>query len=368
MCVTVAVMMSGAAVLGGGTIVGATTPPTTPPPTTSAPAAPSGPAPAPTTTVAPTTTTTTLPPVPAGVANPECVRVVRPGDSVSLLADQVTPEAVSTSALQTENGFGRDHVLRPGDLIDMCVGNDVDDIDGASRLRPATTLIPDADPAGVQAQQQKLNELFANFGIAPLEVDGRSGRLTRQQLCAARVFLGLPISRSDMAAGSAEEAELMALASLPVPPGAPRDADRWALIDMTCQVMIVGTSDVRFVFSTSTGIPEFPTRPVSEADAFRFDPAIENNGWHDSSEFPATYDNPLNGNMYKPIYFNDGQAIHGANTVPPQPASHGCARLTLDHQDALLDWLGLACATTQVWRESTINLTVTVQGEFLPDP
>jgi hypothetical protein len=134
--------------------------------------------------------------------------------------------------------------------------------------------------------------------------------------------------------------------------------------------MIVGegASGVRFVFPTSTGLAEFPTRPIAEADTFRFDPAIENNGWHDSSEFPATYDNPLNGNMYKPLYFNDGQAIHGANTVPPLPASHGCARLRLDHHDALVAWLGLQGATGPVWRESTINLTVTVQGEFLPDP
>ena len=356
--------------VGATAVANASAPPTTPPPTTTAPPTSSAPTPAPTTAAAPTTTTTTLPPVPAGVVNPECVRVVRPGDSVSLLADEVKPEAVGTSALQGENGFGGDHVLRPGDLIDMCVGNDVNDINGASRLRPATTLIPDTDPAAIQAQQTKLNELFANFGIAPLTVDGNSGRLTRQQLCAARVFLGLPISRSDMAPGSAEEAELMALTALPVPPGAPTDADRWALIDMTCQVMIVGegTSGVRFVFPTSTGLADFPTRPISEADAFRFDPAIENNGWHDSSEFPATYDNPLNGNMYKPLYFNDGQAIHGANTVPPTPASHGCARLRLDHQDALLAWLGLQGATEPIWRESTINLTVTVQGEFLPDP
>jgi hypothetical protein len=289
---------------------------------------------------------------------------------VSLLADEVRPEAVSTSALQGENGFGREHVLRPGDLIDMCVGNDVNDINGASRLRPATTLIPDASPAGVQAQQQQLNELFGPYGMTPLAVDGISGPLTRQQLCAIRVFLGLPHSRSDMPAGSAEEAELLALTALPIPPGAPTQRGRWALIDMTCQVMIVGgeTSGVRFVFPTSTGEAEFPTRRVAEADAFRFDPALENDGWHDSSEFPASYDNPLNGNMYKPIYFNNGQAIHGANNVPPRPASHGCARLALSHHEARIAWLGLAGAAGPVWRESTIDLTVTVQGEYLPDP
>ena len=295
---------------------------------------------------------------------------MRPGDSVSLIADELTPEPVTTSALQAENGFGGDHVLHAGDLLDVCVGNDVNDINGASRLRPATTLIPDASPDVVKLQQQKLNELFAPYGMAPLAVDGVSGPLTRQQLCTARVFLGLPISRSDMPAGSPEEAELLGLPSLPVPPGAPTDGARWVLLDMTCQVLIAGegTSGVRFVFPTSTGEPGYPTRPISETRAFRFNPALDNGGWHDSSEFPASYDNPLNGNMYKPIYFNDGQAIHGANNVPPRPASKGCARLPVANQDQLIGWLGLGDATGPVWRESEIDLTVTAQGEYLPDP
>ncbi len=45
--------------------------------------------------------------------------------------------------------------------------------------------------------------------------------------------------------------------------------------------------------------------------------------------------------MYKPIYFDGGQAIHGANTVPTSPQSHGVRRLRLEHQDVLIAWLGL---------------------------
>jgi len=204
----------------------------------------------------------------------------------------------------------------------------------------------------------------------PLAVDGVAGPLTRQQLCAARVFLGLPVSRSDMVAGSPEEAALLALTSLPIPPGAPTDANRWALLDMTCQVLIAGdgVSGLRFVLPISTGDAGYETRVVAEAAAFRFDPAIDNDGWHDSSEFPSAYDNPLNGNMYKPIYFNDGQAIHGANNVPPRPASKGCARLSVANQDALIGWLGLGDAGELVWRQGVIGLVVTTQGGYLPDP
>jgi hypothetical protein len=33
------------------------------------------------------------------------------------------------------------------------------------------------------------------------------------------------------------------------------------------------------------------------------------------------------GDLYYPNYFSDGVAIHGSNSVPPFPASHGCVRI-----------------------------------------
>jgi lipoprotein-anchoring transpeptidase ErfK/SrfK len=34
------------------------------------------------------------------------------------------------------------------------------------------------------------------------------------------------------------------------------------------------------------------------------------------------------GTLYDPLYFHRGWALHGSNSVPPYPASHGCVRLT----------------------------------------
>jgi hypothetical protein len=219
----------------------------------------------------------------------------------------------------------------------------------------------------VAAQQQKLNELFGPLGMRALTVDGDSGRMTRQLLCAARLSLGLPVSRDDMAPGSSEEQSLMAATGLQVPPGAPVHADRWGLIDEHCQILFVGrgAGEIVFVFPTSTGIGEFPTRNQDASRVFRYDPAPENGGWHDSSDYPASVDNPLNGNMYKPLYFDGGQAIHGANTVPTSPASHGCARLRVGDQDTLVNWLGLGDQGRQIWDGiSRINFTVSIVGEY----
>ena len=35
------------------------------------------------------------------------------------------------------------------------------------------------------------------------------------------------------------------------------------------------------------------------------------------------------GRMFKPVYFNKGLAVHGANEVPKYPASHGCIRIPM---------------------------------------
>jgi lipoprotein-anchoring transpeptidase ErfK/SrfK len=224
---------------------------------------------------------------------------------------------------------------------------------------------PAPGPADVAAQQDQLNALFDGLGLPPLVADGQSGSLTKQQLCAARVSLGLPISRNDMTPGSAEEQALMSASSPSTPPTAPVQAGRWALVDQTCQVMFIGDGpSIQFVFQTSTGMSGYRTRNQTASRVFRYDPATANGGWHDSTEFPAAGDNPLNGNMYKPLYFSNGEAIHGANSVPTSPASHGCARLHVANQNQLVDWLGLGGVRSQIWSTSRIGLTVTVQGSY----
>jgi lipoprotein-anchoring transpeptidase ErfK/SrfK len=45
------------------------------------------------------------------------------------------------------------------------------------------------------------------------------------------------------------------------------------------------------------------------------------------------------GTLYDPQYFYRGWAIHGSNSVPPWPASHGCIRVTRTDAKYLLDAL-----------------------------
>ncbi len=314
---------------------------------------------------------TTAPPPPPttepglDVYDPLCVVQVAPGESLSLIADRFDDDTVRVDTIQAENDLV-DDTLQPDQLLDVCVDNGLDDRTGEAR-EPNQALVAEATMANVEIQQAKLNELFAGYGIADLPIDGVSGSVTRQRLCAARLGLGLPPSTLDMVAGSEEEQVLMAAAQLNIPFSAPVEEERWALVDQTCQIMFVGAGNqqLQFIFPTSTGAPGFETRLQDRSKVYRYDPAFENEGWHDSTEFPAPEDNPINGNMYKPLYFDGGLAIHGANNVPTNPQSKGCARLRLENHNMLLDWLGIGTVTTPIGG-SSFNLTVRIEGAYVP--
>lgn len=317
----------------------------------------------PTTSVAPASTTTTEPA--SRFYNDDCVIEIEVNDTLVGIVERIDDgETINRVSLRAENGLV-DERLTPGDTLDVCPGNGVDDVTGSERVDPSEEIVSAAIITNVQVQQMKLNLLFAELGARELAVDGIAGPVTRQRLCAARLALGLEVSTAEMAAGSEEEQILLAADELPPPPMATVDQDQWLLIDQTCQFIFAGAVDeLVFGFPTSTGEPGHETRTSERSRAFRFDPAADTGGWHDSSEFPVSIDNPLNGNMYKPIYFDGGQAIHGANNVPTSPQSKGCARLSVEHQDLLVAWLGLQFDTAPTWSQRAINLTVSVQGAY----
>jgi len=52
------------------------------------------------------------------------------------------------------------------------------------------------------------------------------------------------------------------------------------------------------------------------------------------------------GELYRPAYFFQGWAIHGSNSVPTYPASHGCIRVTNPVQDRLFGLLAVGTPVT----------------------
>ncbi len=315
-----------------------------------------------TTGTASATTTTTVPGL--DVFDAACVVEVQTGDSLGLIVDNFDDQTVNIATIKAENDLDGD-VIYAGQVLDVCVDNGLDDVTGSERA-PNQALADATRRDAVIRQQEKLNELFDGSGMRELLVDGVSGPVTQQRLCAARVALGLDVTRADMEAGSEEEQLLMETTVLRQPFTTALLSDRWILIDRTCQVMFTGEGDngIVNVFSTSTGSEGFETRDQDRSRAYRFDPALDNGGWHNSTTYPVPEDNPLNGNMYKPLYFDGGQAIHGSNNVPTTPQSKGCARLRTGDMDTLISWLGLGDVNGATYSERLINVTVNVQGAY----
>ena len=97
-------------------------------------------------------------------------------------------------------------------------------------------------------------------------------------------------------------------------------------VDLNRQIMfIIGNADeLLHILPVSTGsgqLFEFPGKGVEQAVTPRghFRVRYKISGWRTS---------PL-GRLYYPMYVTGGIAVHGASSVPPVPASHGCIRIPL---------------------------------------
>lgn len=199
-------------------------------------------------------------------------------------------------------------------------------------------------PEQVRAEQQRCNGVLAPHHFPPLVVDGVEGPQTRQAIGAAAMV--------------AEFSD------------APRrQPGRWVVADKTCQVMVGGEPDgsIRFVVPVTTGRLSNETRLADRLSAFRYEPVIDNDGWRNSTTFPVGPEVEVGGNMYRPIYFDRGAAIHGSLTVPTYPNSKGCVGMSPAHQDLLVSWLGLDDRVTTTWDAQRIDLTVTVRGRYPHD-
>jgi lipoprotein-anchoring transpeptidase ErfK/SrfK len=94
-------------------------------------------------------------------------------------------------------------------------------------------------------------------------------------------------------------------------------------------LMLVDDGTVSQVFNTSTGSMQHYEQHgatfLADTPSGRFKVSRQIDGWRHA---------PL-GLLWRPKYFNGGIAVHGANSVPPYPASHGCARVSIK----AMNWL-----------------------------
>jgi peptidoglycan hydrolase-like protein with peptidoglycan-binding domain len=210
-------------------------------------------------------------------------------------------------------------------------------------VAPTTTTTAPPDPAAdgtlrldesgpsVLALQQRLLDLGYWMG----EPDGNYGQLTRQAVMAFQKVEGLG---RDGVAGPLTQ-ERLAVAGRPAPRGG-----NGIEIDLDRQVLfVVQGGQVQWAINTSTGNGE-AYQSSSGGTAIAATPPGQ---FQVQREIDGLREAPL-GTLYRPKYFNGGIAVHGSGSIPANPASHGCARVTNAAMDMM--WSsGAANIGSSVW-------------------
>jgi lipoprotein-anchoring transpeptidase ErfK/SrfK len=188
---------------------------------------------------------------------------------------------------------------------------------------PATARLGDHGK-GVVALQKRLAEL----GYEVTEADGRFGPSTMHAVTAFQKVNKLD---RDGVAGP----KTMKALEHPRQPHVRFGGEALHLeADLTLQVIyVVKGGKIQQILDASSASGQ---RYVSQGDvriahtpegSFKVGRKI--NAWHRSAL----------GLLYRPAYFDGPYAVHGAPSVPPFPASHGCIRITTTAMDGLYDKL-----------------------------
>jgi peptidoglycan hydrolase-like protein with peptidoglycan-binding domain len=167
----------------------------------------------------------------------------------------------------------------------------------------------------VQLYEQRMKDL--HFDPGP--VDGVFDQDTSQAVITVQKYFNQP--RTGVIDG---EVQLVLSHFTYSPAEANTEANR-VEIDLDRQVLTVFQNwQPILLTTTSTGSGE---HFCGGSDGCQY--AITPTGHFHFYSFVNGWDNGKLGKMWNPYYFNGGIAVHGLASVPPYPASHGCARIPI---------------------------------------
>ena len=194
---------------------------------------------------------------------------------------------------------------------------------------PAPTTAP-ARPAAptydVAAVQRTLTELDYYVGA----VDGKAGPSLKSAVMAFQKVNGLG------ADGSVGPATLAALAAPKAPALRASSPANRVEVDLDKQVLyVVKGGAVSRILPVSSG--NGATYEQKNGSTAR---ALTPTGWYEIERRIVGERKADLGTLYDPQYFYRGWAIHGSNSVPAGPASHGCVRVTRADAKYLLNAIG----------------------------
>ncbi|WP_237768204.1 L,D-transpeptidase family protein [Serinicoccus sp. CNJ-927] len=178
---------------------------------------------------------------------------------------------------------------------------------------PPAVLARGSGGEAVWALQEQLNATGYWCG-AP---DGGFGHLTQQAVWAAQKAHGLV---RDAVVGPGTRAAL----ETGYRP-APAYGGDHVEVHLASQLLLVvrgGATTMTLNTSTGNGEPYEFEDGTYDAHTPPGDFAVwltHSNGWRDGEL----------GEMYRPMFYSGNYAVHGSESIPPYPASHGCARVSV---------------------------------------
>ena len=179
-----------------------------------------------------------------------------------------------------------------------------------AKAPPAAAVVAAAPAPPAPAGPLEVEHKLASLGYDIASLDGDLDAQTRSAITAFQKVHGLPRTGE---LNDALAAQIIAT-STPPAPLAPNGEPNRVEIDLARQVLFLYQNGaLAKILAVSTGTSATPT-PTGTFRFNRFDP-----GWHTSRL----------GRLYNAEYFVGGYAIHGSLSIPAEPASHGCIRISM---------------------------------------
>jgi len=222
---------------------------------------------------------------------------------------------------------------------------------------PVTIVeVPQLDPplgaigTSSGGEAARLQQRLLDTGFWVQDVDGNYGLTTRQAVMAVQKYAGLPAN------GSLNAETATFLSQMTEKARGRANAGTLVEVDKSRQLLFfVIEGETHWVLNTSTGTEIPYERPNSNnPEIIERGSSVTPTGLHGVNRQRAEgwWEGDL-GEIYRPKYFIGGVAVHGSNSIPNYPASHGCVRVSVP----AMDW---------IWENDLMpmNSPVWVHGEI----
>ena len=196
---------------------------------------------------------------------------------------------------------------------------------------------------GNETQRIQLRLIQLGFWLSA--VDGQYGLTTRQAVMAFEKYMGLD------ADGKVDQGTAEALTAITERPRARANSGTLVEVDKGKQVLFfVIDGRTEWILNTSTGNGEEYTEADKNTPGEMISGvSLTPSGLHNvNRERPDGWWEGDLGEIYRPKYFVGGVAVHGSNSIPAYPASHGCVRVSVPAMDWIWD-SGVMPMRTPVW-------------------